>query len=108
MGLGARETLTELAEAVVRGGLRMLRATNRYMESSLRAQFGALPDATAGAQLIVAAGVQMAAASVAERHGAAYRYVAYAPEMLPSSEHAPIVLPLPHLPRWANRRPGGC
>jgi hypothetical protein len=45
----------------------------------------------------------MAAASVAERHGAAYRYVAYAPEMLPSSEHAPIVLPHPHLPRWANR-----
>jgi UDP:flavonoid glycosyltransferase YjiC (YdhE family) len=103
VGLGARETLTELAEAVVSGGLRMLRATNRYMESSLRAQFTALPDASAGAQLIVAAGVQMAAASVAERHNAAYRYVAYAPEMLPSSEHAPIVLPHPHLPRWANR-----
>ncbi len=103
VGLGARETLTQLAEAVVSGGLPMLRAISRYMESSLRAQFEALPEATAGARLIVAAGVQMAAASVAERHGAEYRYVAYAPEMLPSCEHAPVVLPLPHLPRWANR-----
>jgi UDP:flavonoid glycosyltransferase YjiC (YdhE family) len=103
VGLGARETLSELSGAVVSGGLRMLREMNRYMERSLRAQFAALPAATAGAQLIVAAGVQVAAASVAERHGAAYRYVAYAPEMLPSAEHAPIMLPMPNLPRWANR-----
>ena len=79
VGLGARDTLSELADAVLSGGLRMLREMNRYMERSLRAQFSALPEAAAGAQLIVAAGVQMAAASVAERHGAAYRYVAYAP-----------------------------
>ena len=67
VGVAARETLTVEADAVVRGGLRMLRAANRYVESSLRAQFAALPAATSGADLIVGAGVQMAAASVAER-----------------------------------------
>ena len=104
VGLGARETLSELAEAVVSGGLRMLRATNDTSESSLRAQFAALPGRDRGR---AADRRQRASrwrrASVAERHGAAYRYVAYVPEMLPSSEHAPILLPLPQLPRWANR-----
>jgi vancomycin aglycone glucosyltransferase len=103
VGLPARETLSQLSEAVVSGGWRMLREVNRYMERSLRAQFSALPAAAAGAELIVAAGVQVSAASVAERLGAAYRYVAYAPEMLPSPEHSPLVLPVPNLPRWVNR-----
>ena len=103
VGTAARETLTVEADAVVRGGLRMLRATNRYVESSLRAQFAALPAATSGADLILGAGVQMAAASVAESHGVPYRYIAYVPTIIPSSEHAPFLPPLPRLPRWGNR-----
>jgi UDP:flavonoid glycosyltransferase YjiC (YdhE family) len=103
VGRAVRDTLAEQAEAVVQGGLRMLRVANRYFEESLRAQFAALPDATSGADLIVAAGLQIAAASVAERHRAAYRYVVYCPALLPSAEHAPLMLPLPELPRWLNR-----
>jgi UDP:flavonoid glycosyltransferase YjiC (YdhE family) len=103
VGRSARETLAEQAAAVVRGGLPMLRAANGYIEGALRAQFATLPDATAGAGLIIGAGVQVAAASVAERHGVPYRYVAYVPTLLPSSEHAPCLLPLPRLPRWVNR-----
>jgi UDP:flavonoid glycosyltransferase YjiC (YdhE family) len=103
VGVAARETLTTEADAVVRGGLRMLRAANRYVETSLRAQFAARPAATSGADLIVGAGVQMAAASVAEWHGVPYRYVAYVPNLIPSCEHTPFLLPLPRLPRWGNR-----
>ena len=103
VGRSAHETLDEEAEAVRRGGLRMLRAANRYMYGVVRAQFAALPAATAGADLIVGAGIQMAASSVAERNGAAYRYVAYVPTLLPSRHHAPCVLPLPRLPQWGNR-----
>jgi UDP:flavonoid glycosyltransferase YjiC (YdhE family) len=103
VGRSAHETLGEEAEAVVKGGLRMLRAANRYMYTILRDQFAALPAASAGADLIVGAGIQMAAASVAERHGAAYRYVAYVPTLLPSKHHAPCVFPLPRLPQWGNR-----
>ncbi len=103
VGRSARETLGEQAEAIVKGGLRMLRAGNAYIEGALHAQFAALPDATSGAQLIIGAGLQLAAASVAERHGAAYRYVAYVPTLLPSAEHAPFLVSLPKLPRWGNR-----
>ena len=103
VGRAARETLDEVAEAVVKGGLRMLRAANGYVEGALRAQFEVLPDATSGAHLIIGAGVQMAGASAAERHGVAYRYIAYVPTLLPSAEHAPFLLPLPRLPRWGNR-----
>jgi len=103
VGRAAREILTEQANAVVHGGVRMLRAANGYIQGALRAQFATLPDATAGAGLIIGAGVQMAAASVAERQGVPYRYVAYVPTLLPSSEHAPFLLPLPRLPRWGNR-----
>ncbi len=103
VGRAARRTLQEQAEAVVKGGLRMLRAANGYVEAALRAQFAVLPDATSGARLIIGAGLQMAGASAAERHGSAYRYVAYVPTLLPSAEHAPFLLPLPKLPRWGNR-----
>jgi vancomycin aglycone glucosyltransferase len=103
VGRAARETLTEQSEAIVKGGLRMLRVANRYLVESLRAQFAALPDATSGVHKIIGAGVQMAGASVAERHGIAYHYVAFVPTLLPSQEHAPIMLRLPRLPRWGNR-----
>jgi UDP:flavonoid glycosyltransferase YjiC (YdhE family) len=103
VGRAARETLTEQADAVVRGGLHILRAANGYIQGALRAQFAALPGATAGADLIIGAGVQIAAPSVAERHGIPYRYVAYVPNLLPSPEHAPFLIPLPRLPRWGNR-----
>jgi UDP:flavonoid glycosyltransferase YjiC (YdhE family) len=103
VGRALRETLAEQAEAVVKGGLRMLRVGNRYFAECLRAQFAALPDATSGAQLVIGAGLQMAAPSVAERHGVPYRYVAYAPLVFPSADYPPFMLPLPELPRWVNR-----
>jgi UDP:flavonoid glycosyltransferase YjiC (YdhE family) len=103
VGRSAHETLGREAQAVQKGGLRMLRAANQYMYTILRDQFAALPEATAGADLIVGAGIQMAGASAAERNGAAYRYVAYVPTLLPSKHHAPCVFPLPRLPQWGNR-----
>jgi len=103
VGRSARATLDEQAEAIVKGGLRMLRAGTAYLDGALRAQFAALPDAVSGADLVIGAGLQLAAASAAERHGIAYRYVAYVPTLLPSAEHAPFLLPLPRLPGWGNR-----
>lgn len=103
VGRAAHDLLGEQAEAVVKGGLRMVRAANAYVGGALRAQFEALPDATSGAHQIIGAGLQMAGASVAERHRIPYRYVAYVPTLLPSQEHAPFLIPLPRLPRWGNR-----
>jgi UDP:flavonoid glycosyltransferase YjiC (YdhE family) len=103
VGRAARETLVEQAEAIVQGGLRMLRAANRYFRDSVQAQFAALPDVVSGADLVVGAGVQFAAASVAERHRIPYRYVVYCPVLFPSADHEPFMLPLPRLPRLVNR-----
>ena len=52
---------------------------------------------------MLAAGTQIAASSVAEYLGAPYRFVAFDPIMLPSSEHPPFSIPWPDLPRSLNR-----
>ncbi len=103
VGIHVREYLIEKAHAMTRGGLAILREGRSYAESSLRAQFARLPEATADADVIIAAGVQLAAHSVAELHGIPYRYVAYCPSLLPSAEFPPAMLSLRTLPRWANR-----
>ncbi len=103
VGISVREYLTEKAHAVARGGLAILREGRSYAEASLRAQFQRLPEATADADAVVAAGVQLAARSAAELRGVPYRYVAYCPALLPSAEYPPAMLSLGSLPRWANR-----
>jgi len=102
VGRSAREYLTENAHVMHGGPFRVLREVDEYGNRMLEAQFAALPDAVRGADLVVAAGVQVAARSIAERYGVPYRYVVYCPSILPSAEHAPGFLPLA-LPRWANR-----
>lgn len=102
IGRSAREYLTRKAHIMHGGALGVLREVGEYGQTILEGQFAALPDATRGADLIVAAGVQVAARSCAELHGVPYRYVAYCPAVLPSAEHSPAFLPVP-LPRWAHR-----
>jgi UDP:flavonoid glycosyltransferase YjiC (YdhE family) len=103
VGISVREYLTEKAHALTLGGRAMLREGRSYAETSLRAQFQRLPEATADADAVVAAGVQLAAGSAAELRGIPYRYVVYCPSMLPSAEHPSALLSLGSLPRWANR-----
>jgi UDP:flavonoid glycosyltransferase YjiC (YdhE family) len=98
-----REYLEAEAAALARGGLSMLVTSDRYGRQSLEAQFQALPEACRGADQILGAGVQFAAASAAELHGVPYRYVTYCPALLPSREHAPALVPAQSLPRWVNR-----
>jgi UDP:flavonoid glycosyltransferase YjiC (YdhE family) len=69
----------------------------------MAAQFRSLPEAIKNADRLIGAGVQLAGPSAAALHGIPYRYVAYCPALLPSEEHAPIVLPMQAMPGWANR-----
>ncbi|HSJ96329.1 MAG TPA: glycosyltransferase, partial [Myxococcota bacterium] len=103
VGRSAREYLTRQAHVMHGGPLGVLREVERYGRTILEAQVAALPDAVRGADLVVGAGVQVAARSAAELCGAAYRYVLYCPAILPSSEHAPAFLPLAALPPRLNR-----
>lgn len=102
VGTGVRAYLTDTASAITAGGLAVMRESQRYMESSLARQFAVLPEVCADADAVVAAGVQGAAASAAEIHGAAYLYTAYCPAFFPSLDHGPILMPFQQLPRWGN------
>jgi len=66
-------------------------------------QFEILPHLCADADLIVGAGVQFAARSVAEHLGKPYAFVAYAPVAVPSSHYPPPFVRNQRLPRWVNR-----
>jgi UDP:flavonoid glycosyltransferase YjiC (YdhE family) len=103
VGCSVREYLGERAEFLGGGVIRILRESNRYLEASLEAQFRSLPEAVRGADRIVAAGLQAAARSFAELHEVPYRYVAFCPCLLPSQEHAPMLVRTQSLPQWANR-----
>lgn len=103
VGCDVQAYLQGEAQAILGGALRLVAAAQRYTDASVRAQFAALPAAAEGADLIVGAGVQLAAASVAEQLGISYRYVVYCPALLPSREHAPAILPVQPIPPWARR-----
>jgi vancomycin aglycone glucosyltransferase len=103
VGRPVQEYLTQQAHVLHGRALGLLREMERYGRSILESQFAALPDAVRGADLLVAGGVQVAAASVAERLGIAHRYVAYCPAILPSAEHPPAFLPIGGGSRRANR-----
>ncbi len=103
VGCDVRAHLQGEARAILGNPFQFVAAAHRYTDASVRAQFEALPEAAEGADLIVGAGVQLAAASVAERLGVPYRYVIYCPALLPSREHGPAILPTQPIPAWARR-----
>lgn len=66
-------------------------------------QFNMLPDLCESADLIVGAGIQFAARSVADRMDRPYAYVAYAPVAVPSAHHPPPFIRNQRLPHGMNR-----
>jgi vancomycin aglycone glucosyltransferase len=103
VGTQVRPYLEREARSLHGGAAGMLRAGERFFHENLSAQFRDLVRAAEGAELVIAAGTQFAAASVAELFGAEYRLVAYDPTLIPSSEHPPFSIPRGDLPRWLNR-----
>ena len=103
IGRSVRKFMAEHANAVARGGVSLLHPIRKYMAIALADQFDRLPEVTRGADLIIGAGLQAAAASTAELHGIPYRYVVYCPTLLPSPEHPPVFLPLQRSMAWLNR-----
>jgi vancomycin aglycone glucosyltransferase len=103
VGESVRAYLTEKAAALHGGPLAMVREAHRYMRRSIALQFRDLEGALLGCDLVVGAGVQLAAHSLAELRGVPYRYVAYCPAILPSPHHPPFVVESQDWPAWANR-----
>lgn len=103
IGRPVRPWLAEHAADVVAGGRRAFSAASEFLASTLEHQFRDLPDALGDAELLVGAGVSIAAPSVAERAGIPYRYLVYCPALLPSAEHPPMLFPVAQLRRPLNR-----
>ena len=103
VGRDVHEYLASVAAAIAGSPLATLREMTSYLGECLREQLRGVPEAAAGADLVIGAGVQAGAAAAAEIHGIPYRYVAYCPVLFPSAEYAPATVPAIGLPRWANR-----
>ena len=95
--------LTDHAAGVVNRGLALARTQHILMRRFVARSFDTVIAAAAGADMIVAGGVSLAATTAAELHAIPHRYVAYCPALLPSNEHAPALLPTADLPSWANQ-----
>jgi vancomycin aglycone glucosyltransferase len=83
--------------------LQSLRWQMRYLSRTTPRLFEAVARASEGCELIVGAGVQLAAASVAEWRDVPYANVAFCPCAIPSSATPPPNVHTQTLPRWINR-----
>lgn len=71
----------------------------QMVEGTVAAQFETITAVAEGCDLIVAAtALQIAARSVAEKHGIPYVFAAYSPNVLPSPHHPPPPTPIPGQP----------
>ena len=82
--------------------LRAAIAFGRFLQQEIEAQFAQLPAIIQGADLVLAAALILAAPTVAESLGLPYRFIAFCPQVLPSSQHPSVLIRHHNLPRWAN------
>ena len=91
VGREIRVYLEQEAEALHGGTLRLMGAAERLFHENVASQFADLAEGAQGAALVLAAGTQLSAHSVAEAIGAEYRYIAYDPSVLRSAEQPPFM-----------------
>jgi len=103
VGRNVRDFLARNSKNLGGGVLRSLPAFRAFFAEEIGTQFTALARATADCDLIIGAGMQFVAGSVAEHHRVPYRFLAFTPTMLVSHAHAPPSVPLQGLPRILNR-----
>jgi vancomycin aglycone glucosyltransferase len=103
VGISARGYLEARAAGLHGGALAFLREGQSYMREQLERSFRGLAAAIERADFVLAAGVPLAASSIAELRGARFRMVLYCPSLLRSRHQTPFAVPRGELPAWANR-----
>ena len=103
IGASFRDMLVERAGLIDQSAYAVIREMVTYLREHLAERVVRLVEHTRGADLVVAAGGELAAASAAECNRVPYRFVVYCPAMLPSREHAPAFVPWQGLPAPINR-----
>lgn len=100
VGRNVRAYLECESVALHSGAMAMMAAGRRFFVKNLPAQMRDLAKGADRADVVIAAGTQLAAFSVAESLGADYRYVCFDPAVLRSAEQPPALLPYARMPRW--------
>ena len=93
-------------EALLRSsatGLQSLTWQMRYLSDTTPLLFEPVARASEGCELIVCAGIQFAAASVAQWRNVPYAHVVFCPCAMPNSATPPPNVHTQTLPRWINR-----
>jgi len=74
-----------------------------FLRRELTAQFDLFPKIIDSADLLIGSSLTFALASLAEYRGIAYRFIAFAPQMLPSGHYPFPIFQHQRFPQWYNR-----
>ena len=75
----------------------------RFVRAEIDTQFDSIPDIISGADLVLGASLVFSLSSIAEAMGIKYRFIAFTPQLLPSSQHPFMAFKHQSFPRWVNR-----
>ena len=75
----------------------------RFLRTEIDAQFDSIPHIISGADLVIGASLVFSLSSIAEAMGIKYRFIAFAPQLLPSSHHPFMAFKHQGFPGWINR-----
>ncbi|WNG42746.1 glycosyltransferase family 1 protein [Archangium minus] len=101
-GHDVREILAKTREQT-RTPLGFVRTLNSMLESEFELQLTHIEPRVQGVDLVVGGGAVMAAHLLADAARVPYRYIGYTPQILPSSYHPMMMVPITRSPRWLNR-----
>lgn len=74
-----------------------------FLRTEIKGQFDSLPGIISGADLVLGASLVFSLSSIAEGMGIKYRYIAFTPQLLPSSHHPFVAFKHQTFPGWMNR-----
>jgi len=83
-------------------GLRANIASFSFVRQELNSQFKILPQIIKNANLVIGSSLLFGLSSMAQAMNIKYRYIAFTPQLFPSSEHPFLTIKTQTLPKWCN------
>lgn len=74
----------------------------RFVRAEIDTQFDSVPDIISGADLVLGASLVFSLSSITEAMGIKYRFIAFTPQLLPSSHHPFMAFKHQGFPQWVN------
>jgi len=75
----------------------------KFLRDEINTQFDSVPLLISGADLVLGASLVFSLSSIAEAMGIPYRFIAFTPQLLPSSHHPFVAFKHQDFPGWVNR-----